>query len=91
MRTLGENADGKGWVKCDKETMLKFIDFQIEFTKKSLVQMYQARDTVLQRGMHPWGSLEIIAAPMASGFTLYDNELKHCIETSTSVQWPEKI
>lgn len=86
-----ENPDGKGWVKCDQETMLKFIDLQIAFTKKALGQIRMARDVVKSRGMHPWGSLEIIAAPMATGFTLYDKDNQESLEFSTAMQWPEKI
>jgi hypothetical protein len=71
--------------------MLKFIEFQIEFTKEALIQMYQMRDTVQQRGMQPWGSLKCIGAPMATGITLWDEELQHRIEASCAVQWPEKI
>lgn len=91
MRECNINPEGKGWVHCNKETMLKFIEFQIAFSKEALKNMYLARDAVAQRGMKPYGDLEIIAAPMGSGFTLWDNNHHHRIEVSTSTEWPEKI
>lgn len=85
------NPEGNGWVKCDKETMLKYLAFQEKVTRQALKQLHLMQDAVKQRGMQPWGTLSPNAAPCGTGITLWDTELHEGIEVSLAMNWPEKI